>query len=96
MTYNEAAQIIVNRHLKDQNDSDNGDNPSNDNNSQNGEISAIDQNSQLNATASKFRRRSEQRSKKEDNLRRRIYDAWNVLKAASIIVEHDDKNYWIN
>ena len=29
-------------------------------------------------------------------MRRRIYDAWNVLKAADIIVDHDDKNYWIN
>ena len=29
-------------------------------------------------------------------MRRRIYDAWNVLKAASIIVDHDDKNYWMN
>ena len=27
------------------------------------------------------------RSRQESNLRRRIYDAWNVLKAASIIVE---------
>ena len=36
------------------------------------------------------------RSRQEANLRRRIYDAWNVLKAASIIVEHDDKNFMYN
>lgn len=29
------------------------------------------------------------RSRQESNLRRRIYDAWNVLKAASIIVPRD-------
>ena len=29
-------------------------------------------------------------------MRRRIYDAWNVLKAASIIVEYDDKHYRYN
>jgi hypothetical protein len=33
------------------------------------------------------------RSKKEDNLRRRIYDAWNVLKATNVIEEvPDDKD----
>ena len=36
------------------------------------------------------------RSRQESNLRRRIYDAWNVLKAASIIVEHDDKHFTYN
>ena len=29
------------------------------------------------------------RSRQESNLRRRIYDAWNVLKAASIILPRD-------
>ena len=29
-------------------------------------------------------------------MRRRIYDAWNVLKAASIIVEHDEKHFMYN
>ena len=29
-------------------------------------------------------------------MRRRIYDAWNVLKAASIIVEYDDKHFRYN
>ena len=29
------------------------------------------------------------RSRQESNLRRRIYDAWNVLKAASIILPKD-------
>ena len=37
-----------------------------------------------------------QRSRQEANLRRRIYDAWNVLKAAGIIVEHDEKNFMYN
>ena len=36
------------------------------------------------------------RSRQESNLRRRIYDAWNVLKAASIIVEYDEKHYKYN
>ena len=36
------------------------------------------------------------RSRQESNLRRRIYDAWNVLKAASIIVEYDEKNFRYN
>jgi hypothetical protein len=38
------------------------------------------------------------RSRQESNLRRRIYDAWNVLKAASIIVERDgdDKHFYYN
>jgi len=36
------------------------------------------------------------RSRQESNLRRRIYDAWNVLKAASIIVEYDDKHFMYN
>jgi len=36
------------------------------------------------------------RSRKESNLRRRIYDAWNVLKAANIIVEFDDKHFRYN
>ena len=36
------------------------------------------------------------RSRQESNLRRRIYDAWNVLKAASIIVEHDEKHFRYN
>ena len=36
------------------------------------------------------------RSRQESNLRRRIYDAWNVLKAASIIVECDEKNFRYN
>jgi len=39
---------------------------------------------------------AKRRSREESNLRRRIYDAWNVLKAASIIVEHDDKHYKYN
>ena len=106
MTYNEAAVIIVNKHLKDLGDSGNEDNESQDNNQQHQEGSPND--SQTNANAmgntgrnstpnrSKKIRNQEQRSKKEDNLRRRIYDAWNVLKAASIIVDHDDKNYWMN
>ena len=29
-------------------------------------------------------------------MRRRIYDAWNVLKAASIIVEYDEKHFTYN
>ena len=38
------------------------------------------------------------RSRHESNLRRRIYDAWNVLKAASIIVEdgNDGKYFKYN
>ena len=36
------------------------------------------------------------RSRQESNLRRRIYDAWNVLKAASIIVECDEKHFRYN
>jgi len=36
------------------------------------------------------------RSRQESNLRRRIYDAWNVLKAASIIVERDEKHFQYN
>jgi len=36
------------------------------------------------------------RSRQESNLRRRIYDAWNVLKAASIIVEYDEKHFTYN
>lgn len=36
------------------------------------------------------------RSKQESNLRRRIYDAWNVLKAANIIVGHDEKHFSCN
>lgn len=37
------------------------------------------------------------RCKQESNLRRRIYDAWNVLKAVSIIIEHDnEKQYRYN
>ena len=39
---------------------------------------------------------AKRRSRQESNLRRRIYDAWNVLKAASIIVEYDDKHYRYN
>ena len=106
MTYNEAAVIIVNKHLRDNNDSGNDNNFSNENQSHNGEFSVTDSHSNLNTTNGKARasspsrgkrlRNQEQRSKKEDNLRRRIYDAWNVLKAADIIVDHDDKNYWIN
>lgn len=34
------------------------------------------------------------RSRQESNLRRRIYDAWNVLKAASIIVERGDEKHF--
>ena len=105
MTYNEAAVIIVNKHLRENNDSGNDNNFSNENQSHNGEYSVTDSHSNLNTTNGKARnhspsrkrqRNQEQRSKKEDNLRRRIYDAWNVLKAADIIVDHDDKNYWIN
>lgn len=36
------------------------------------------------------------RGRQESNLRRRIYDAWNVLKAASIIVGRDDKHFYYN
>ena len=39
---------------------------------------------------------AKRRSRQESNLRRRIYDAWNVLKAASIIVEHDEKHFTYN
>lgn len=39
---------------------------------------------------------AKRRSREESNLRRRIYDAWNVLKAASIIIEHDEKHYKYN
>ena len=39
---------------------------------------------------------AKRRSRQESNLRRRIYDAWNVLKAASIIVEYDDMHYRYN
>ena len=66
MTYNEAAVIIVNKHLKDHNDSGNENNFSQDNHSQNGDISMNDSQSHLNNNVGRGRNSSPNRKRQRN------------------------------
>ena len=98
MSYPQVASIVVHLNLKglgSLNDSDGICSPSNvlENDScwdeSNLATSAKKKRFTANAPEVENETPAGRRSRQESNLRRRIYDAWNVLKAASIIVERD-------